>query len=755
MSPRFFIALVVIVQWLLCGQASHGQVFLNELCADNGGAAVSPGGTSPDYIELYNTNSAAVNLSTWTLTDDVALPAKYQFPSGTLIPARGRVVVWLESSSITYTGLVTTNFSLKSSGEEVALYQSGVQKDRVKFGPQIKDMVINRSPDGTGGWKLGTPTPLATNAAVAASAFGTNAALRINEWLGTNSAGSTFDWLELYNPGTNGIVVLGGLVVSDMTNSVTTAAIITNTFISSGGFVRFWCDSTTNLGNHLEFKISSTSGETLSVYQANRTTIIDRVAFGPQTVDVSQGRLPDGGSGLFYFAGTNFMTPGAANSFKPLTNIVINEVLAHTDLPLEDAIELYNSTASPVDISYWWISNAEEFPLKFQIPAGTVIAARGYKVFYEQNQSTAVSATPGFNRSGSGSMPEFTFNSAHGDFAVLTEGVSNDTLTGYRTSKNFGGSENGVSFGRHVKSNGGTDFVPMAARTFGNDSPATIAQFRSGIGLTNSYPLIGPMIISEILYYPPPVVSGGVTNDNTLDEFIELTSVTNGTLHLYDTAYPTNRWRLSGAVDFTFPTNTSLTATGRVLIVSFNPKTNLVQLAAFRATYSVATNIPVFGPYAGKLSNVSDTLVLEKPDPVQLPPHPDAGFVPYVLVEKVTYQTTNGWPANAAGSGRSIQRQSSIRYANDPVNWLASAPTAGQANHIIVSPIITAIAPGTTTRITINSILGVNYVLEYETSLSFSNWTGVAPIAAGTGGSLTLSNINNVSSQRFYRVRAE
>jgi hypothetical protein len=67
----------------------------------------------------------------------------------------------------------------------------------------------------------------------------------------------------------------------------------------------------------------------------------------------------------------------------PLTNVVINEVLTHTDPPLEDAVELYNPALTPVDISGWFLSNTPDNLKKFRIPDGTVIPASGYKVFYE------------------------------------------------------------------------------------------------------------------------------------------------------------------------------------------------------------------------------------------------------------------------------------------------------------------------------------------------------------------------------------
>ena len=49
-------------------------------------------------------------------------------------------------------------------------------------------------------------------------------------------------------------------------------------------------------------------------------------------------------------------------------------------------------------------------------------------------------------------------------------------------------------------------------------------------------------MINEINYHPP---LGG-------DEFIELKSITNGVLNLYDVNFPTNRWKLNG-VGYDFP----------------------------------------------------------------------------------------------------------------------------------------------------------------------------------------------------------
>src|SRR5439155_586855 len=78
---------------------------------------------------------------------------------------------------------------------------------------------------------------------------------------------------------------------------------------------------------------------------------IDPVPVGPQVVGVSQGRLPDGAATIVSFPKS--ASPEDPN-YLPLQSVVINEVLSHSDPPLEVAVELFNPTATAVDISGWW-----------------------------------------------------------------------------------------------------------------------------------------------------------------------------------------------------------------------------------------------------------------------------------------------------------------------------------------------------------------------------------------------------------------
>jgi hypothetical protein len=220
----------------------------------------------------------------------------------------------------------------------------------------------------------------------------------------------------------------------------------------------------------------------------------------------------------------------------------------------------------------------------------------------------------------------------------------------------------------------------MNALTFGTpvtaQSPASqISVFRTGGGAANAYPRVGPVVINEIMYRPPP----NGTNDNLLDEFIELLNITGASVPLYDPDHRTNVWRLGDGVDFNFTTNHVLPPGGFLIVVSFDPATNAAALAAFRSIYG--TNGIIAGPWSGKLANGGEAIELQAPDKPE-PPGPDFGLVPYVTMDRVVYSSASPWPAGADGTGMSLQRVSYTAYGNDPANWIAASPTAGRTNSI-------------------------------------------------------------------------
>lgn len=634
------------------------DVQVNEVLARNSGVTVDSKGRSSGFVELVNTGAADVILSGFRMSVNGAEPGQWALPIGTRITGGGYLTIWCDDNRPA-SGVLAADLNIgrvlgKNSGS-VFLYDASTNLlDSVSYGFQAIDLPIGRS---SGLWRLlSSATPGGANAQTVPQ--GGSVDLRVNEWL-ANPGTTGSDWFELFNKSTQPVELSGLLLVDDPDGKQTIYTIPALCFIGGNDWVKFDADKKTNSGpNHVNFGLSAKGGA-IALWTADRQ-VIDRVDFGVQITDVSEGRLPDGGTHIVAFPLTP--TPGADN-YLPLTHVFINEVLAHTDPPLEDAVELYNPNATNVDVGGWFLASQASNLKRYRIPDGTVIPAGGYHVLYEYQFI---------------GTDHFTFNSAHGDKVYLSTGDQEGNLTGFRAVQAFGTSFNGISSGRYVTSVG-VDFIPMNRRTFGRDYPVSLEDFRQGRGTANVTPVIEPVVINEIMYHPPDL---GGTNaiDNVGDEFVELYNNSAFPVPLYDVLHPGNTWKIGGDVSFVFPIQKTIPAWGYVLLVSFDPASDATALAEFKARYTLDSRVQLFGPYGGKLSNSSGPVELYRPDNPQTPPHPDAGYVPYVMIERIHFGDSAPWPVEADGGGASLQRKSPTDYGNDPVHWRAGTPTPGLAN---------------------------------------------------------------------------
>ncbi|MHA3774957.1 lamin tail domain-containing protein [Verrucomicrobiota bacterium sgz303538] len=281
------------------------RIVINELLADNR-SAHSVGGLYPDFIELYNPGAADVDLSGKSISDDPAVPAKFVFPAGTTIPARGYLVVYADSAA---SPGIHAGFALDNHGEGVYLYDSaangGTLLDSVVFGLQLPDLSVGRiGRDGT--WTLTQPTPGTANVA---QPLGDPSALRINEWLAASQVRFDGDFVELYNP-TTLPVALGGLRLSDEPYSVPGKFVIRPlSFAPARGFAVFSTASgPATDASILPFQLSA-SFEMLALSSSDGR-ILHLVDFDSERNDISRGFSPDGSSTL-----TTMLvpTPGASN----------------------------------------------------------------------------------------------------------------------------------------------------------------------------------------------------------------------------------------------------------------------------------------------------------------------------------------------------------------------------------------------------------------------------------------------------------
>lgn len=339
-------------------------------------------------------------------------------------------------------------------------------------------------------------------------------------------------------------------------------------------------------------------------------------------------------------------SPGTAGS-GPLNRVVVNELLAHTDPPLEDTVELFNRTGQPIDVGGWFLSNDLADPYRFRIPSGTVIPPRGFRMIYEY-QFNPLKPEAG--------RTAFTFGAARGGVVTLLSADALGNPQRWEDVQEFPASPNGVSFGRHPDGEG--PFLLMQRMTLGTGidntmDPMLLNIFRQGLGGTNAPHALGPVVFRRLRYAAP---SGGI-------EFVELHNVSAATVPLYDPACPTNGWRIEGGIGFTFSEPQAMAPGAKWIIANTNDP------VAVRRLLNLPDSAVVLGPYTGQLASEGERLSLMRPDNPQLPPRPDAGFVPYYVVEHLDYRSESPWPVGAASSERCLARIVSTEPSYLPSNW--------------------------------------------------------------------------------------
>jgi hypothetical protein len=99
-------------------------------------------------------------------------------------------------------------------------------------------------------------------------------------------------------------------------------------------------------------------------------------------------------------------SPGAEDPL-PTPTLLINELVAHTDTGLDppfesnDRIELYNPTEAPIVLdAHWFLSDNFALPEKWNIPAGTILPAKGWIAFDEDDFHPNRTAGFGLDKAG-------------------------------------------------------------------------------------------------------------------------------------------------------------------------------------------------------------------------------------------------------------------------------------------------------------------------------------------------------------------
>jgi lamin tail-like protein/Big-like domain-containing protein/CotH protein len=310
-------------------------------------------------------------------------------------------------------------------------------------------------------------------------------------------------------------------------------------------------------------------------------------------------------------------SPGRDDPYSadPLDNVMINEFLAHTDLPLEDFVELYNHANQPVNISGAYLTDEANRTNQFRIPNGTIIPARGHVSFQISTEGVG-----------------FALSSA-GERIYLV----NSNRTRVIDAVKFDAQENGVSTGRYPDGNGA--WYRLASLTPG--------QANSGIRQD-------PIVINEIMYNP-------ISGDDD-DEYLELYNRGNQPVDV-------SGWRFVDGIEYIIPAGTTIASDGYLVIAR-----NAARLMSNNANLNV-TNTK--GDYDGGLGNGGERIALAKPD-FEVFTNSFGELrtnVHYVVVNEVTYGDDGRWGKWSDGGGSSLELKDARGDNRLAANWTDSDET--------------------------------------------------------------------------------
>lgn len=347
------------------------SLWINELQAENLTGITNSAGQRVPWLELYNPSGSAVSLNGLYLADNYSNLFAWPFPvSASINPGQFKIIFADGQTNLTTASEWHTSFNLAPGSGSLALSRSynGQPQvlDYVDYSNLRPDRSFGSVPDGQSfdRQEFFFVTPGATNNAASAPIT-----IYINEWMADNlhtladPADSDFeDWIELYNPG-NSDVDLGGYFLTDTLTNKFQFEIPNNGHykVPAHGYLLVWADNETGQNNtnradlHVNFKLDK-AGEAIGLFAADGTTV-DAITFGLQATDVSEGRYPDGGTGIYFMTvptpRTNNFIPNTPPTISPISNSVVT--LGQT---LSFAVNATDADQPPQTLTYTLLPGA-------------------------------------------------------------------------------------------------------------------------------------------------------------------------------------------------------------------------------------------------------------------------------------------------------------------------------------------------------------------------------------------------------------
>jgi len=399
----FNYVIAIAISLTVLTNSAHAQLYINEFMASNDAAFPGPAGDYPDWIEIYNAGDEAVMLGGYYMYDTLDVTVAFQIPDtypDSVTVAAGDYILFYANKDDDLS-VLNLNFKLSGGGEQIGLWAPDqTEVDGLTYGDQTTDISYGRYPDGTDDWGFMTDiTPGASNTMPDPPAV----QLFINEFMASNTTafpgpqGDFPDWIEIYNPGTED-VMLGGYYMCD-TLDVNEAYQISSTYpdsvtVPAGGYILFYANKDEELSVlNLDFKLSG-SGEQIGLWNPEQE-LLDGFSYDAQITDTSFGRYTDGTDNWYFMSD---FTPGATNTNPNPgpgeVELYINEFMASNDAAVPgpqgdfpDWIEVYNAGDEAVMLGGYYMSDKLDDPeAMYQIPDtypdSVTVDAGGFILFY-------------------------------------------------------------------------------------------------------------------------------------------------------------------------------------------------------------------------------------------------------------------------------------------------------------------------------------------------------------------------------------
>jgi len=306
--------------------AENNGLILTEVMSSNKTTLMDNTGHYSDYIEIFNGGTEAVNLLGYGLSDSEIKTLKWQFPEITIAPGQYLVIFASgigEAGTDLSVGALHTDFRVSSYQENVLLSNpQGLILDQVFVSEVPSDNSYSRVlADGAygSGWEISTrPTPGYSNDDTGYSQFeqGDQLALGdiiISEVMTSNSSyvqeddNEYYDWIELYNRGSEAVNLNGYGLTDDTGNPAKWR--FGDITIQPGEYMVVLASGLDEKKKyvHTSYKLSA-DGEILALFDADGN-VLDRCNLSRIPVGASAGRYGDNRA-LVYFEQP---TPGTAN----------------------------------------------------------------------------------------------------------------------------------------------------------------------------------------------------------------------------------------------------------------------------------------------------------------------------------------------------------------------------------------------------------------------------------------------------------